>query len=254
MILFEINGKKYGICNTAADISIKRYIELMELDKAKLPDCLRKVQQLSLERNKLLKDNQEDHSARILELDKEIEAAGGEAMNEDNELEVINWNMNLAAALSDCPIELWRKIPYNEFLGLLSFAYAAIDEVHNYQPKFIKSIYWKEEEWFLPAEKVADVTLGRFVQVKEFEKQAKTLTAGYYKSILKMLPVLLLKKDEEYSYGLAAQRKGHFDDMLVTDALDVAFFLTSKVSASQLSTHIYSIAGALSKLKKKRKR
>lgn len=254
MVHFEINGKKYYFCHTKEDISIKRFVQIIELEKSKLPDCLRKLQQLNIERSKLQQDENEDHTARLNELEDEIKVVQDNLYSQENEPAILEWQINLAVALSNCPLELWKKVDYNSFLTMLEFGYAALDQIHNYQPKHIKSIYWKEEDWLLPAEHLVDMTLGRMVQIKEFQRQAQQLNNGYFPAILNMLPVILLKKDEQYSFGLYEQRKVIFEDLPVCDAIDVGFFLTSKVNASNYSTHIYSIAAALSKLKKRRKR
>jgi hypothetical protein len=254
MIKFEINGKQYSFCQNKEDISIKRFIQIIELEKAKLPQCLRKIQELSFEYDKLENDKEEDHSARLQQLEGEIQAAQDDLYSEENEPLLLEWQIHLATALSDCPFKIWEKVEYDSFLAMLDFGYAAINEIKNYQPKHIKSIYWKDEEYFLPAEKLANTTLGQVVQVKEFQRQTKRLKAGYYSAILNMLPCILLKKDEQYSFEIFQQRKGLFDDIPVADAMDVAFFLTSKVNASNRSILICSIAETLSKLKKKRKR
>jgi hypothetical protein len=63
----------------------------------------------------------------------------------------------------------------------------------------------------------------------------------------------LHKEGEEFDIEVSRGRQNLFKDIPVLDALDIAFFLTSKVQSLKLYTSIYSTAAALSKLKRRKR-
>jgi molecular chaperone GrpE (heat shock protein) len=255
MLVFEIKGAgKYKICQDAKDITIKRFISIIDFEKKHTPKCLEVLRDLRKELEAYKQENQIDSDSHIEKWEAEIEKVEDSFDKRENEMQLIRYNIGLISLLSDCPAKTLEKVAYNEFLTLAQFAFAAIHQVINYQPKPTECLDFNGTKWYLPKENLTDLTLNKFLQANYYQGQVEQLKMDNYEAILRMLPVILKQtEDEQYDFDVCMQRKGLFDSLPVTDALDIAFFLTNKQQSSKISTLTFSIAGILSKLRRKKK-
>jgi hypothetical protein len=254
MLHFEINQKKYQLWESAADVSVERYIALLDFQQEKMPASLKELHRLQSERVKMEASKEEEDKERLADLVKQIERAEKDLEKlEEETIELLNYKIQLVSFAGNIPANILQRLEHSGFEMLFLQVLAVLHQISAYEPKFIKSLYFKDENWLLPAEKHSNLTLGQFVQAEEYKRRAKDLENGFFKAILYLLPLILHKEGEEFDIEISRGRQNLFKDIPVLDALDIAFFLTSKVQSLKLYTSIYSTAAALSKLKRRKR-
>lgn len=249
MINFKANGKSYSYPESLEEVSLGRFIEYCEFEKAKRPSKLKELTKL---REELAKTPEED-STIIERLKERIEALDNEINSPDYLEELLGWYAQV--------IEFWTGLSKGEILGevdgfgmninqlflLSSKLLALVNDLPKYE--YSPVIEHEGQVWHLYAQYMKDSTVLPYLESAQFYKLEEKLAGGQWGALAKVLCLLLRKKGEKYSKDLL-KREDYFKKFPMSKAAQVAFFFLKRTANYSIVLNTYTVAQINAKLRR----
>lgn len=237
MIQFSTdNGYKFSYPNTLEDITLKQYIEFLDFVETTKPKCLLDIEEAN---NKI---------QEAIEL------------KDKKGLEIAQNELNASIDVIDDVVKYQQLFPYyarvvSFFSGLdvaiilgtndgqgmkvehLEWLYNHITDIFNHLPaiEYSNTIEVNGEKWYLPEQYMTNSTVIEFAEAAQFQSNMSKIENGHWKSIAKVMCVLVRKKDEQYSDKLL-KREELFLSWNLLDCWKVAFFLRRQIEILKINT------------------
>lgn len=208
------------------EITLKKYIDFLQLVEPTKPECLKKIDQA--------KDEDELQKA-ILEIDELVTAR---QIHPYYIRVICYWSGNKDSDLQDLDV--------SSLVWLYQYIVKLLNDLP--EPEYTNVIEVNGEFWYLPERYMTNSTVIEYAESAQFQQNMKDLAGGDWLAMAKILCVLVRKKDEKYHSSLLKREK-MFLDWNLFDVWRVGFFLLKRNELLQLSFQAYTNAQALSKLR-----
>lgn len=219
-------GIEINIPSELKEITLKKYIEFLQLVEPSKPECLKKIDQA--------KDEDELKKA-IAEIDELVTAR---QIHPYYIRVICYWSGNNENDLQDLDVA--------SLVWLYQYIIKLLNDLP--EPEYSNVIEVNGEFWYLPERYMTNSTVIEYAESAQFQQNMKDLAAGDWLAMAKILCVLVRKKDEKYHSSLMKREK-MFLDWNLFDVWRVGFFLLKRNELLQLSFQAYTNAQALSKLR-----
>ena len=208
------------------EITLKKYIDFLQLVEPSKPECLKKIDQA--------KDEEELQKA-IAEIDELVTAR---QIHPYYIRVICYWSGNKESDLQDLEV--------SSLVWLYQYIVKLLNDLP--EPEYTNVIEVNGEFWYLPERYMTNSTVIEYAESAQFQQNMKDLAGGDWLAMAKILCVLVRKKDEKYHSSLLKREK-MFLDWNLEDVWRVGFFLLKRNELLQLSFQAYTNAQALSKLR-----
>jgi len=217
---------KINVPSELKEITLKRYIDFLQLVEPTKPECLKKIDQA--------KDDDELQKT-IAEIDELVTAR---QIHPYYIRVICYWSGNKESDLQDLDV--------SSLVWLYQYIVKLLNDLP--EPEYSNVIEVNGEFWYLPERYMTNSTVIEYAESAQFQQNMKDLAGGDWLAMAKILCVLVRKKDEKYHSSLLKREK-IFLDWNLEDVWRVGFFLLKRNELLQLSFQAYTNAQALSKLK-----
>lgn len=219
----EINKKQYN-CKDVNNISISEYINLIET--VKMPKVL----------NDIFNSKSDDERRKYL--DKVTDTVFAK--------QIAPYFIEFITKVSDIPKQVllncniydlervWLMLVYN---------------YNNYEPVGIDMFKFNNKTYYLPNKLMSNSTVIEFLEIQEYKDHVKELENGNLKALPYIIAVLCKEKDEVFDSETIEIKAQIFNDIPLSIALEVGFFLHKQSEKYTHVLEIYSQAQTLSTLK-----
>jgi hypothetical protein len=252
MITFSIsNGDKFNYPYTLEDITLQQYIDFITLVEPTKPKVLKDI---DLANEKI---NQANDKADTKELDKAQKELDDLIKKSLDDLVISKYVHPYYARV----VSFFSNLDEAYILGKgdsegmnvsnLTYLYLHVINLLNDLPEveYTPVIEVNDELWYLPTQYMKDSTVIEFAESSQFQHLMKNVEAGEWKAMVKIMCVLVRKKDEKYTESLL-KRESQFLQWNLLNVWKVAFFLLRHSEKSQINSAIYTNIQRLTKLKR----
>lgn len=219
-------GTEINVPSDLKEITLKKYIDFLQLVEPSKPECLKKIDQA--------KDEDELQKA-ISEIDELITARH---IHPYYIRVICFWSGNKESDLQDLEVA--------SLVWLYQYLIKLLNDLP--EPEYSNVIEVNGELWYLPERYMTNSTVIEYAESAQFQQNMKDLAGGDWQAMAKILCVLVRKKDEVYRSSLL-RRESMFLGWNLADVWRVGFFLLKRSELLQLSFQAYINAQALSKLR-----
>jgi len=242
-------GEKFTFPESLEDISLRTYIDYLQLTEPTKPKELAEIERLSQEMNDA------DTDAELAKVQEEFDLATAAITDKIMYKKIYPFYARVVAHFSDGLTEEvilgGKKQGDGMNLGNLTYLYHKIVKMLNNpdEPDYSPAIIDNEGEiWYLPQRFMEKAKLIEFAEASQFEENLQSLAAGNWLALPKIMCVLVRKEGEIYSDRLL-KREEMFLGWSLRNCLQVAFFLLRRSEISFLSLKAYMAAQDLTRLK-----
>lgn len=219
-------GTEINVPSELKEITLKKYIDFLQLVEPSKPECLKKIDQA--------KDEDELQKA-ISEIDELVTARH---IHPYYIRVICFWSGNKESDLQDLEVA--------SLVWLYQYLIKLLNDLP--EPEYSNVIEVNGELWYLPERYMTNSTVIEYAESAQFQQNMKDLAGGDWLAMAKILCVLVRKKDEVYRSSLL-RRESMFLGWNLADVWRVGFFLLKRSELLQLSFQAYINAQALSKLR-----
>ena len=249
MINFKANGSSYSYPEGLHEVTLGRFIDYCEFEKAERPQ---KLKELSKLREELSKIHEEDKTL-IERTQEKIE----DVIKEINSPEYLDTLLIWYAKV----VEFWTGLNKAEILGeddgfgmninQLFLLSDKLLQLVNSLPEYEYSpvIEHEGEIWYLYAKYMKDSTVLPYLESSQFYKLEDQLAGGQWGALAKVLCLLLRKEGEKYSKDLL-KREEYFLKFPMSKAAQVAFFFLKRTKNYSILLNTYTAAQLNSKMRR----
>jgi hypothetical protein len=241
-------GESFTFPNSLRDITLRQYIEFMELVEPTKPKELLDVENASLEYHTAEKE------IDIQKAEEHLENCLAAITSKVMYRKVYPYYARVVAFFSDGLTEAkilgGKKQGDGMNLGNLQHLYNTIVTLLSdpEEPEYSPVIMVDNELWYLPMRFMEKAKLIEYAEASQFEENVEKLNQNQWSAIAKIMCVLVRKEGEQYSDKLLA-REQMFLSWNLEDCFRVSFFLLKRSEISILSFQAFTAAQDLSKLK-----
>lgn len=219
-------GTEINVPSELKEITLKKYIEFLQLVEPSKPECLKKIDQA--------KDEDELKKA-IAEIDELVTAR---QIHPYYIRVICYWSGKNENDLQDLDVA--------SLVWLYQYIVKLLNDLP--EPEYTNVIEVNGEFWYLPERYMTNSTVIEYAESAQFQQNMKDLAAGDWLAMAKILCVLVRKQGEKYHSSLLKREK-MFLDWNLADVWRVGFFLLKRSELLQLSFQAYTNAQALSRLR-----
>lgn len=242
-------GERFTFPQSLEDITLRKYIEYLQLVEPTKPKELEDLERLSL----LLNDTEDPEEKEKIqaEFDEATAAITGKVMYKKIYPFYARVVAHFADGLSESVILGGKKYGDGMNLGHLTYLYQSVVKMLNYppEPEYNRAIIDNDGEiWYLPERYMEKSKLIEFAEASQFEENMQDLASGNWLALPKIMCVLVRKEGELYSDKLL-KREEIFLGWSLDKCLSVGFFLLKRSEISLLSLKAYTAAQDLTRLK-----
>lgn len=246
-------GERFSFPQSLSDITLKQYIEYLQIVEPTKPAELAEVEKASLSLQDAEKEEDKQNAQEAF--DKATEAITAKVMYKKVYPFYARVVSHFAVGLTEHQILGGKKQGDGMNLGNLTYLYQSIVKMLNSpeSPEYSPCIVDKDGEiWHLPQRYMEKSTLIEYAEASQFEENLQSLQHGNWLALPKLMCVLVRKEGEMYSDKLL-KREEMFLGWDLEKCLQVAFFLLRQSETSLQNFQVYTAAQDLMRLKQESK-
>jgi hypothetical protein len=241
MIQFSAdNGLKFEYPESIKDITLQQFLYFLELIEPTKPDLLKKIDNASVNIETCKINN--DHKGQQI-----AESELNDAVSQIDDIYRYQYIfpyyarvVSFFSGLSEATIlgkDQTLGMRVDHLTGLYNHFINVINNLPDVEYSNVMEVNGKL--WYLPERFMTDSTVIEFAESAQFQANLSKVENGEWKSLAKIMCVLVREKEEQYSDKLL-QREKMFLSWNLYDCWRVAFFLLRRIEVLQLSFQTYT--------------
>lgn len=250
MIQFKIDDKQsFDFPESLKDITLKKYIDYIDFVESTKPNILKDIDSI----NDKLQDASYNNDL------KEVDKLKAEIFKLIDSIDEVIKYQQLFPYYARV-VSFFSNLDVTYILGTdgsggmkvenLTWLYLHITKIFNYLPEveYSNVLEVNGEAWYLPERFMTDSTVIEYAESAQFQSNMAKVEGGDWKSLAKIMCVLVRKKDEQYTDKLL-KREEIFLNWDLYNCWCVAFFFLKRVEILNLNSAIYTSILNLRQLK-----